>query len=204
MDPTLFLDDKTKEKAIAEEMKKKYGTSRGTRGIIIKPINNAATQLGEKILACKLLRKCHREEVLAGVVAVTTQCVEGTSMRWVPYLLNLFLEYCKDAQDLGTEFHYSWLITLIAFMGWREPRYVVFCTRPKPEGAMYLFLRARTDSRNKKENRSIIEGYLCDLQEAISKMWRITPEVVARYADIAKFQATRQTMWIQAKNDPKK
>jgi hypothetical protein len=36
MDPTLILDDKSKEKALAEEMKKKYGTSRGTRGIIIK------------------------------------------------------------------------------------------------------------------------------------------------------------------------
>jgi hypothetical protein len=30
MDPTQFLDDKSKEKALAEEMKKKYGTDRGT------------------------------------------------------------------------------------------------------------------------------------------------------------------------------
>jgi hypothetical protein len=36
MDPALILDDKSKEKALAEEMKKKYGTARGTRGIIIK------------------------------------------------------------------------------------------------------------------------------------------------------------------------
>jgi hypothetical protein len=43
MDPALFLDDKTKEKAPVEEMKKKYGTSRGTRGIIIKRINNVST-----------------------------------------------------------------------------------------------------------------------------------------------------------------
>jgi hypothetical protein len=58
MDPTQFLDDKAREKALAEDMKKKYGTDRGTRGIIIKRINDAATQLGAKILACKLLRKC--------------------------------------------------------------------------------------------------------------------------------------------------
>jgi hypothetical protein len=31
MDPTLFLDEKTKEKALAEEMKKKYGTSKGDK-----------------------------------------------------------------------------------------------------------------------------------------------------------------------------
>jgi hypothetical protein len=161
-------------------MKKKYGTDRGTRGIIIKRINDVATQLGRKILACKLLRKCRREEVPAGVVAVAAQCAEGTTVSWAPYLLNLFLDDCKDAQDLGTEFHYSWLITLIAFMGWKEPRYVVFCTRPKPnQGARYLLLRARPEARRKKVNGAIFEGYLHDLQEAISKMWRITPEVVA-------------------------
>ena len=36
MDPMLILDDKSKEKALAEEMKKKYGTSRGMIGIMIK------------------------------------------------------------------------------------------------------------------------------------------------------------------------
>ena len=107
MDPALFLDEKNKEKVLAEEIKKKYGIERGTRGIIIKRINNATTQLGPKILAYKLLRKCRKEEVLAGVIAVVAQCVESTSMRWAPYLLKLFQVDCKDAQDLGTKFHYS-------------------------------------------------------------------------------------------------
>jgi hypothetical protein len=75
-----------------EEMKKKYGTDRGTRGIIINRINDVATQMGAKILAYNLLRKCHREEVSAGVVIVAAQCAEGTIVSWVPYLLNLFLE----------------------------------------------------------------------------------------------------------------
>jgi hypothetical protein len=55
--------------------------------------------MAAKILACKLLRKCRREEVSAGVVAVAAQCVEGTTVGWAPYLLNLFLDDCKDAQD---------------------------------------------------------------------------------------------------------
>jgi len=91
----LIIDDKSKEKALAEEMKNKYGTTRGTRGIIIKWINNAVTQLGAKILACKLLRKCRKDEVLAGVITVVDQCAEGTSVSWVPYLLNLFQMDCK-------------------------------------------------------------------------------------------------------------
>jgi hypothetical protein len=160
--------------------------------------------LGAKILACKLLRKCRKEEVPAGVIAVAAQCAEGTSMSWVPYLLNLFQEDCKDAQDLGTEFHYSWLITLIAFMGWREPGYVIFCTRPQPAGARYLLLRSGPQARHKRENGIIFEAYLWDIQEAISRSWRITPEAIMRYADIANFWATRQTMWIQPRQDPDK
>jgi hypothetical protein len=42
--------------------------------------------MGENILACKLLRKCRKDEALAGVIAVASQCAEGTFMSWVPYL----------------------------------------------------------------------------------------------------------------------
>jgi hypothetical protein len=43
MDSVQFLDDKTKEKALVEEMKNKYNTDKGTREIIIKRINDALT-----------------------------------------------------------------------------------------------------------------------------------------------------------------
>jgi hypothetical protein len=97
MDPALILDDKYKEKVLAKEMKKKYGTTRGMRGIMIKRINNTGTQLGTNILAYKLLRKFCKGEVLARVIVVAAQCIEGTSMSWAPYLLNLSQEDCKDA-----------------------------------------------------------------------------------------------------------
>jgi hypothetical protein len=116
MDPALILDDKSKEKTLAKEMKKKYGTDSRTRGIIIKWINNVALQLGTKILVCKLLRKFRKDEVSVRVIVVVAQCAKGTSMSWAPYLSNLFQVDCKDAQDIGTKFHYSWLITLIDFM----------------------------------------------------------------------------------------
>jgi hypothetical protein len=102
MYPTLILDDKSKEKALEEEIKKKYGTTRGTRGIMIKLINNTATHLGENILTCKFLKKCREDKVPAGVITVAAQCTEDTYMIWVPYLLNLFQEEYKDAHDRGT------------------------------------------------------------------------------------------------------
>jgi hypothetical protein len=59
-------------------------------------------QLGANILACKLLRKCRKDEVPAKVIAVAAQCVEGTFVSWAPYLLNLFQVDCKDAQEIDT------------------------------------------------------------------------------------------------------
>jgi hypothetical protein len=62
-----FLKDKTKEKSLTEEMKKKYDTERGMHRIIIKWISDSATRMAMKIMACKLLRKCRKEEVPAGL-----------------------------------------------------------------------------------------------------------------------------------------
>ena len=157
-------------------MKNKYGTDRGMQGIIIKRINDVVTQMATKIMSCKMLRKFRREEVPVGVVLVAAQCAKGTTVRWVPYLLNMFLDDWKDAQDLGIKFHYSWLLMLIAIMGWKEPNYTFFGTRPKSNcGVRYLSLGDMSNAKHKKMNATVFEGYLHDLQEAISNMWRITP-----------------------------
>jgi hypothetical protein len=110
-------------------------------------------------------------------------------MSWAPYLSNLFQVDCKDAQDAGMEFHYSWLITLIDFMGWREPEHVVFCTTPQQGGARYRVLRSAPLAKHKRENGIIFEAYLREIQEVISRAWRITPEAVARYRGITNFWA---------------
>jgi hypothetical protein len=59
------------------------------------------TRITTKIIACKLLRKCRKEEVPFGVVVAVAQCAEGTTLNWAPYLLNLFLDNCKDAAGFG-------------------------------------------------------------------------------------------------------
>jgi hypothetical protein len=70
---------------------------------------------------------------------------------------------------------------IIAFMGWREPRYVTFGTRPKlNQGARYFLLKSTSDAKHKRMNRSIFEGYLWDLEEAINNMWRITPWAIVQ------------------------
>jgi hypothetical protein len=70
--PAQYLDDKTKEKYLFEEMNKTYDIERGLCGIIIKRISDTTIRMATKLMACKMLRKCHKQEILTGVVAVAT------------------------------------------------------------------------------------------------------------------------------------
>jgi len=36
-------------------------------------------------------------------------------------LINKFIINCLDAQDLGREFHYNWVILLLAMVVWKPP-----------------------------------------------------------------------------------
>jgi hypothetical protein len=53
------------------------------------------------------------------VVDLAGKCVERMQMNWVNYLVNELEKNCREAQDLGYEFHYSWLIILIGFVSWK-------------------------------------------------------------------------------------
>lgn len=79
---------------------------------------------------------------------------------------------------------------LIDIMGWKEPNYTFFTTRPKPNcGARYLSLGNMSDAKHRRMNETIFEGYLHELEEAISNLSRITPQVVAHYQNIANLKA---------------
>jgi glutamate synthase domain-containing protein 2 len=55
-----------------------------------------------QVLACKLLRKCHKDQVPTGVIETTEKCVTGVQMNWATFLVNQFLMDCREAQDKGT------------------------------------------------------------------------------------------------------
>jgi hypothetical protein len=75
--PEEYLDNKACEKEIAELVKAQLGTSQGNKGIMLKDINENATSFTSKLIACKLLRKCRKEEALARVIVVVAQCTKG-------------------------------------------------------------------------------------------------------------------------------
>jgi hypothetical protein len=47
-------------------------------------------------------------------------------MNWVKYLVNQLEIDCREAQDQGHEFHFSWLLILIAFVAWELPEGATF------------------------------------------------------------------------------
>jgi hypothetical protein len=125
------------------------------------------------------MRKCRKEEAPAGVVAAATQCAKGSSMSWAPYLLNSFLEDCKDAQYWGSMFHYLWLLILIALMGWKEPTYNLFLPRMGKCGTTrYTSLRSTTNPKKKKLNSDIFMLYLTKIHNRLANTWRIPIEIV--------------------------
>jgi hypothetical protein len=67
----------------------------------------------------KLVRKNRPTQVTDFVVDLTGKCTEGLQMNWVKYLVNQLELDCREAQDQGYEFHFSWLLILITFIAWQ-------------------------------------------------------------------------------------
>ena len=66
------------------------------------------------------MRKCRLTKVPALIVSIAANCAEGYSYKWAEYIAREFLEHVHEAQEKGRPFHYSWLLVLIAMVGWRE------------------------------------------------------------------------------------
>jgi hypothetical protein len=82
-------------------------------------------------------------------------------------------------QDWGFEFHYSWLLILIALMGWQEPTYNLFLSRTGKCGATcYTSLHSTTDPKKKKLNSNMFNIYLKEIQNRVTERWIIPIENV--------------------------
>jgi hypothetical protein len=154
-DPLPLFTDKAHEKALEERMKEKYGTFRGAHGLDVANINDDIVRF-DTGAGCKLLRKCHKDQVPARVIAVAEKCVAGVMMNWSTFMVNQFLMDCREAHEKGTEFHYAWLLILIALTVWRELEEMEFL-----EGMQKPFLVARyvslwhTAHKNKQMDNNI-------------------------------------------------
>jgi hypothetical protein len=63
-----------------ENLKDKFHNFRGKRGLDVANISDDFVQFEMQVLAYKLLRKCHKDEVSVAVIAAAEKCVEGVQM----------------------------------------------------------------------------------------------------------------------------
>jgi hypothetical protein len=111
-----FYPGKTTDRALAQRIKYTYGDmEKGTRGYKVASIENAAVLFGCQLIAGKLVQKNRPTQVTGDLAG---KCVEGLQMDWEKYLINQLELDCRQAQDQGDEFHFSWLLILIAFISW--------------------------------------------------------------------------------------
>ena len=65
-----------------------------------------------------MVRNKKPTQVTGFVIDLAGKCVEGLQMNWVKYLVNQLELDCREAQDQGYEFHFSWILILIGFISW--------------------------------------------------------------------------------------
>ena len=85
---------------------------------MVASTENATVHLGCQMITGKLVRKNRPTHVTGFVVDLAGKCMEGIQMNWVQYLVNQLEIDCREAQDQGYDFHFSWFLILITFISW--------------------------------------------------------------------------------------
>jgi hypothetical protein len=125
------------------------------------------------------------------VVDLTGKCVEGMQMNWVNYLVNELEKDCREAQDLGYEFHYSWLIILITFVTWKMPEGATFpeIEPSEPLATRFSTLWYTNDMMKQWQSNVVFHAYYQQLKVAIESFPCMTPCTLHQYRPIEKFHA---------------
>jgi hypothetical protein len=118
-DPQDFYPGKVIDRALAQKIKDTYGdVEKGTRGYKVASILIHVACLSCQMIDGNLVRKNRPTQCIDFVVDLAGKCAEGLQMNWVKYLVNQLELDFREARDQGYEFHFSWLLVLIAFVSW--------------------------------------------------------------------------------------
>ena len=70
------------------------------------------------------------------------------------------MEDCVGAQEYNQPLHYSWLLVLMAFVMWKEPKYSEFLSvRSDYRGVRYANLWATTHPEKQRMNNMVFYTY---------------------------------------------
>lgn len=77
LNPAKEFGGKTSERDIEEKMKDKFKLMKKLHGYSITSITDPTVKIATQILASKIMRKCHADEVTMPVISLAALCVEG-------------------------------------------------------------------------------------------------------------------------------
>jgi len=86
----LEIIDKGNDVAMIEQLKKKYQLAKGHRGYIIDSISENAVHVAPRLLAGKVMRKCHGTKVPAIVITLVEECTAIVRFNWSQFLVKSF------------------------------------------------------------------------------------------------------------------
>jgi hypothetical protein len=119
-------------------------------------------------------------------------------MNWVKYLVNqMELDYRKS-QDQGYDFHFSWLLILIAFTTWEMLKGATFLDIESFEPLIVNFtmLWYSSDMGKQWKSEAIFHIYYLQLKRAIEVVPCMTPKSLHRFRPLMKFCADRHFIYI--------
>jgi len=117
----MIFGGKGSEQALVELMKEKFKLVKKSHGYTISRICDPVVKVETQILVGKVMQKCRTDQVLAPIVALAQQCVEGVQINWSDYLHEEFLASCHEVQEQRMTFHYSWILLWIVLVAWELP-----------------------------------------------------------------------------------
>jgi hypothetical protein len=114
----------------------------------------------------------HSEKVLKRHQNCDDPCImawDHYSMNWASYLINEMEKDCREAQDEDYEFHFNWLLILIAFVAWEMPEGVTFLkVEPsKPLAVNFTTLWYTSDMAKQWKSNVVFHAYYLQLKCAI-------------------------------------
>ena len=127
-------------------------------------------------------------------------------MNWVKYIVNQLELDCREVQDQGYEFHFSWLLILIAFITWEMPEGVTFPDiEPfEPLAAKFNTLWYSSDMNKKWQSNVVFHTYYNQVKLSIQSKPRIMPNTLHRFRPSVKFNADRHFIYITTHADEHK
>jgi hypothetical protein len=165
-DPQKFYPGKAADRTLAQRIKETYGdVEKGKRGYKVASIQDGAVRLACQLIIGKLVRKNRPTQVMGFVVDLAGKCVEGMQMNWVSYLVNELEKDCREVQDQGYEFHFSWLLILIAFVTWEMPEGATFpeVEPSEPLAARFTTLWYTSDMAKQWKSNAVFHTYYLQL-----------------------------------------